>query len=156
MNDSFGIRSDILVEVHDKDGNLKSRSFQHNLRTNAGADFWNTQLFSTTPGGAGAGFLALTTNASAPGATDTTLTSEETTNGLARSTAITPTHTGGTSQSVIAHTFTYTGGVTKVIAKVGLFNAVTVGTLVLETLLSSTATVNTNGDTIAITWTVNF
>lgn len=154
--DRYCFRSDILVEVRDRDGNLKSRSFQHNLRTNVGADFWNTQLFSTAPGGAGAGFMALTTDATAPGATDTTLTSEETTNGLARTTALTPTHSAGASSSVFTKTFTYTGGVSKVIAKVGLFNATSSGTLVLETLLASTATVNTNGDTIAITWTINF
>lgn len=156
LADACHFRSDILVEVRDKTGKIKSRSFQHNLRTNVGADFWNTQLFSASPGGAGAGFMALTTDATAPNATDTVLASEETTNGLARSTVLTPTHTAGTSQSVFTKTFTYTGSTLKVIAKIGLFNAATVGTLVLETLLSSTASVSSNGDTIAITWTILF
>ena len=44
-NDKFHMSSDVWIEVRDKSGNLKSSSFQHNLRTNAGADFWDAQLF---------------------------------------------------------------------------------------------------------------
>jgi hypothetical protein len=158
-SDSFCLHSDIEVTVRDKYGSLKSHSFQHNLRTNGGADFWNTQLFGTSGINgqtATAGYMALTTDATAPAATDTTLTSEETTNGLARSAQLTPTHSAGATSSVFTKTFTYTGSTSKVIAKVGLFNASSAGTMVLETLLSSTGTVNANGDTITITWTINY
>lgn len=153
--DRVHFRSDILVVVRDKDGNEKSRSFQHNLRTNAGADFWDAQLFKVAAAGATANFIALTTDATAPAATDTTLTSEETLNGLARAQA-TDAHTAAASSSQLSKTFTYTGSTSKVIAKVGLFNAASAGTLALETLLASTATVNANGDTITITWTINY
>jgi len=153
--DHLRLRNVVEVVVRDKAGNVKSRSKTTNMRVNGGADFWDTQLFTTSPGGAGATFIGLTTDATAPGATDTTLTSEETTNGLARASA-SHSHTAASSTTTFTKTFTYTGSSSKVIAKVGLFNASSAGTLVLETLLSSTATVNANGDTISITWTINF
>jgi hypothetical protein len=242
-------RSDIWIEVRDKHGNLKSRCFQNNLRTNVGADFWDSQLFRISgtltgtntitsvaaasgtagPGGSAtsvytgtftnggnnayaglifiltggttaanngvflciasstttitlvniagaaqstgtlptvsttvypstfvnANWIALTTDATAAAAGDTTLASEETTNGLARAQA-TDTHTGGASSSLLSKTFTYTGAVTKTIAKVGLFDQSSNGRLILETVLSSTATVNANGDTLTINWTINY
>lgn len=156
-----GIRSDVLIIVRDKDGKEKSRSFQHNLRTNAGADFWNTQLFSTAPAAKGAGFMALSTGTTAT-ATDTTLPSEIITGTtLVRTTALTPTHTAASGQSQFTHTFTYDGTTPAppvVVGLLGLFNDTHAngGTLALETALSPTATVNANGDTIAITWTINY
>lgn len=153
--DHHGVYSDVEVTVRDAAGNIKSRSVQHNLRTNVGADFWHTQLFSLAPGGAGANYIAMTTDATAAAAADTVLATEETTNGLQRAQAGLS-HAGSATSTILSKTFTYTGGVSKVIAKVGLFNAAAVGTMVLETLLSSTATVNTNGDQITISWTVNF
>lgn len=160
IDDSFHVHSDVEVTVRDKFGNVKSHSVQKNLRTNVGADFWSQQLFGTGSPSATllATRMAITTDATAAGATDTTLASEETTNGLARTGALTPTHSSGTGASVFSNTFTYTGGSSKVIAKAGLFTDTHAngGTLVLETLLASTATVNTSGDTITITWTVNF
>src|SRR6266403_3864537 len=151
VEEKFKFSSDILVEIHDKDGNLKHRSFQKNLRTNVGADFWDQQLFKVGAAAATANFIGLTTDATAPAAGDTTLASEETTNGLGRAQAA-DAHTGSASSSVLSKTFTYTGSSSKVIAKVGLFNAASSGTLVLETLLTSTGTVNSNGDTITVTW----
>lgn len=153
--DNFIMYSDVEFTIRDKFGNQKHYSFQHNLRTNAGADFWNTQLFSTSPGTAGANYIALTTDTVAPAAADTTLTSELTTNGLGRAQA-TVTHTAAASSTQLSHTWTYTGSTSVVIAKVGLFNAATVGTMVLETLLTTTGTVSANGDTITVTWTINF
>lgn len=147
--------SDITLEIRDKDGNLKHRSQQKNLRTNAGADFWDQQLFKVGTAGATANFIALTTDATAPAAGDTTLASEETLNGLARAQAA-DAHTAGAASSTLSKTFTYTGSTSKTIAKLGLFNAASAGTLALETLLASTGTVNANGDTISISWTVNF
>lgn len=150
--------SDVEVIVRDKDGNLKSRSVQRNLRTNVGADFWNTQLFATGAAGAQANYIGLTTDSTAPAATDTSLASEETANGLGRAQA-TITHSAGASSSLLSHTWTYTGSTQKVIAKAGLFTAAgppIAGTMALETLLSSTATVNSNGDQITLNWTVNY
>jgi hypothetical protein len=240
----------VEVVVRDKFGNEKSRSVTHNLRTNLGADFWDSQLFalsqtltgtntitsiaaasgtngpngtkttvytgtftnggnnayagflitltggttaanngtylcvgsSTTtielanPNGATQGaptfptvwtttwtgqggyvfnWIGLTENSSAANAGDTTLTSEETTNGLGRAQA-SDAHSASATSSVLTHTWTYTGSSSKVIAKVGLFNQSTNGVMGLESLLASTATVNTSGDTITVTWTINY
>lgn len=156
--DRHFVFSDVEVIVRDKDGNLKSRSLQHNLRTNVGADFWNTQLFATGAASAQANYIGITTDTTAPAATDTSLASEETANGLARAQA-SVTHSSGTTSTVLSHTWTYSGSVTKVIAKAGLFNAAgppVAGSMALETLLSSTATVNSNGDQITINWTINY
>ena len=162
MNDRMPLMySDVTVEIRDKDGNLKFHAEQHNLRTNAGADFWNTQLFSTSPAAKGAGYMALSTATTAT-ATDTTLPSEITTGTtLVRTSALTPTHSAGTGQSQFTHTFTYDGATPSppvVIGLLGLFNDTHAngGTLALETALSPTATVNSSGDSVAITWTINF
>ena len=163
----FCTTKSVEVIVTDRHGNVKSRSITNfktkggppNLRVNGGADFWNTQLFSATlAAGNQANWIGLTTDSNVPAATDTALASEETANGLARMQA-TVTHTASASSSVLSATWTYTGSTSKVIAKAGLFTAVgppVAGTMVLETLLSSTATVNSNGDQITVNWTVNF
>lgn len=156
--DRHFVFSDVEVIVKDKDGNVKSRSLQKNLRTNVGADFWNTQLFATGAAGAQANYIGITTDNTAPAAADTSLASEETANGLARAQA-SVTHTTSATSTVLSHTWTYTGSTTKVIAKAGLFTAAgppVAGTMALETLLSSTATVNSNGDQITLNWTINF
>lgn len=245
--DRFEVFSDVVIEVRDKFGNLKSRSEQHNLRTTVGIDFWDFALFAisksltgtntissvaaasgtggpagtattvytgtftnggsnayagyiitltggssaanngtylclastattitlanpngvaqssgTEPtvqtavtGGSQANFIALTTDSTAPAAGDTTLASELATNGLSRAQA-TDTHTSGATSSALAHTWTYTGSTSTVIAKAGLFNASSGGSMILETLLSSTATVSANGDTVTCTWTITF
>jgi hypothetical protein len=159
--DRVTFRNTVEVVVRDKFGNVKSRSVTHNLKTNAGNDFLNKQMFGTSGifGQANtAGYLALTTDSTAPAAGDTTLASEETTNGLQRTAQLTPTHSAGANSTVFTNTFTYTGSSSKVIAKVGLFNDTHAngGQLVFETLLATTGTVNTNGDTITVTWTISY
>lgn len=128
---------------------------QRNLKTNAGNDLLNTNLFSTAATVAQANFIALTTDTVAPAAGDTILASEETLNGLARAQAAVS-HTAGAGSTQLSKTFTYTGSTAKVIAKVGLFNASSAGTMMLETLLSATGTVNANGDQLSVTWTVTY
>ena len=155
VRDRVRFRSDVLLEIRDKEGRLKHRSFQHNLRTNAGADFWDAQLFKVASAAATANYIALTADATTPAATDTTLPSEITTNGLGRAQAA-DAHTAGASSSALSKTFTYTGSSSVTIAKIGLFNASSSGTMALETLLATTGTVSSNGDTITITWTINF
>jgi hypothetical protein len=112
-------------------------------------------------GAAPAKYIGLTTDATAVAKGDTTLTSEETTNGLGRAlgtytlTLATPGALNGQVTYTITNTFTYTGSTSKVIAKGGLFTAASAGTMSFETVFPSTATVNANGDQIAVTWTVN-
>jgi hypothetical protein len=156
--DSFAVYSDIEVIVRDHAGRIKHHSWTHNIRTNVGIDFWNTQLFATGAAGSQANWMGITTDNTTPVATDTSLASEETANGLARAQA-TVTHTSGQTSTVLSHTWTYSGSVTKVIAKAALFTAAgppVAGSMCLESLLSSTATVNSNGDQVTINWTVNY
>jgi len=73
---------------------------KYNLLTDAGRDKAHAQIYTNTSAGArGAGFIAVTTDATAPADSDTTLTSEITTGGLARADASTKTHTAGTNSS---------------------------------------------------------
>jgi hypothetical protein len=116
-----------------------------------------TAAFTILPGGMPARYVGITTDTGAPAAGDTTLASEETTNGLTRALA-TYAHTGGVSSYTQAITFTYTGSTLKTIHKAGAFTASTNtagGIMVFETLLSNDASVNASGDAIAGTWTVN-
>lgn len=128
------------------------------MLTNAGKDFIAAQI-----GGAGgtatAAYLALTANATAPAAGDTTLTAEIVTAGGGLLRAIgTYAHTAGTSTYTITKTFTANGSdsLPVTVAKVGLLTASSSGTLVFETALSPTATLSASGDTLTITQTVTF
>jgi hypothetical protein len=129
-----------------------------NLITNAGEDVISRQTAcgaTNAPAcGNGGIYIALSTDTTAPSATDTSLASEQTTNGLARALG-TYSHTTGANTHQIAHTFTYscTTCTSTTIAKVGMFDASSGGNMMAETLLSPTATVSANGDQIIITWT---
>lgn len=126
---------------------------------NAGKDFVADALSKTSGRPACAEYLALTTNATAPAAGDTTLTSEYATasGGLIRGIA-TYAHTGGTSTYTLTKTFTAnsndTASLPVTIAKVGVFNASSSGTMVWSTLLSPTATISASGDALTVTSTI--
>lgn len=125
---------------------------KHNLITDGGQDFFSAQcLTNTSAGTRGAGFIGLTENGTAPAVTDTTLTAEITTNGLARADATTKTHTAGTDTTVIEHTFTASAAFSTV-QKSGLFNASSAGTMFAENTFTSTALANQ--DQIKVTWTI--
>lgn len=133
------------------DGATEDLGVSYNLRTTVGAD-WQADVMGNSTQPASARWIALTTNATAPSAGSTTLTGEITSGGLSRA-AGTYSHTGGTTNYKITHTFTATDAHTNV-QKAGLFNAASTGTLVFETLLSSSVTLADN-DTLTIEWTVN-
>lgn len=121
------------------------------LRTNAGAD-WQAQVMATTGAQpAACNYIALSNDATAPAATDTALTGEITTGGLARAQG-TFSHTAGTTSYTVSKTFTATATVSA--QKAGMFNAATGGTMCFENTFSA-VTLN-NGDTLTITWTVNY
>lgn len=126
------------------------------MRTNAGADFQAAQL-SGTPGAA-ATFMALTANATAPAATDTTLTGEIVTasGGLIRKAATYARGAAGATTYTLTATFTANANdsLPVTIAKFGVFTAASGGTLVWETALSSTATLSAVGDSVTITETI--
>lgn len=127
------------------------RGLSTNLRTTVGIDYVADSLGKSASRPAVAEFIAVSQNATAPAAGDTTLTSEETTGGLARA-AATYNHTGGATSYTLAKTFT-ASATFSTLQKAGLFNAASVGTLVLENTFTSTALAS--GDQLTITWTVN-
>jgi hypothetical protein len=120
-----------------------------------------TCTYVILPGQAPYWYIAVTTNATAPGATDTTLTSEITTggSGLIRKLA-TYGHTLGVASYSLAVTLTGTatdqGTGAQILAKAGIFNTLTgaTGRMQFETLISPTATITATGDQVTITDTV--
>lgn len=142
--------------VRDRFGKVKSRSFGPNLMTAAGGAWWENQLFGTpvtpTP------YIGITTNTASPFASDTTLSGEQTTDGLARAAATVVYPGGGTETDTVqlTITYTYTGSASLSIAKAGLFTASSAGTMIRETLLNEVATLTTSGDTLSLTWDISF
>lgn len=131
-------------------------AFMLQLRTNAGRDFQANVMGGGGLAGAGtaamrpADYIGLTADATAPNAGNTTLTSEVTSGSLSRAQAAYA-HTNGTATYTLTKTFT--SDQTIVVAKLGVFNANTGGTLVFETLLNAVASL-VSGDQLAITETV--
>ena len=125
---------------------------KHNLLTNSGRDWMHAQVYTNTSAGdRGAGYIALTTNAASPAATDTALTSEITTGGLVRADATTKTHSSGTNSTTLQHTFTSSATHTAVV-KAALFNAASSGTMAhINTFTSVTLQ---SADTLQVTWTL--
>lgn len=127
------------------------------LMTNAGQDHFFACTLSTSAQPAAANYMALTANATAPSASSTTLTGEIATasGGLIRAQA-TYAHTAGTTTATLTKTFTANSNDSRpvTIAKIGVLNAASSGTLVYETLLGSTATITNVGDALTVTHTV--
>lgn len=128
-----------------------------NLLTNAGRDMLHAQHMSTSTQPASCNYIALTANATAASASSTSLTAEIATasGGLVRAQA-TYAHTGGTNTTTLTKTFTANGSdsLPVTVAKIGVFNASSSGTLGYETLLNATATLTISGDNVTVTETV--
>lgn len=126
------------------------------LRTNVGTDAVHGQVFGTAAQPAAFNYIAVTANATAPAAADTTLTAEITTagGGLIRKQA-TYAHTTGTQTSTLTATFTANGSdsLPVTLAKAGVFNASSAGTMGFESLISPTATLSASGDNVTLTQT---
>jgi hypothetical protein len=138
-----------------RDGNEIYHYEDHNLITNAGKDYIADQLSDTPSATEIAKYIALSSDATAPAATDTSLTGEITAaTGLQRAGG-TFAHTAGTDNWTISNTFTAGASFTAV-QKAGLFTDGTNGapdTLVAENTFSS---VNlANNDQLTITWTID-
>lgn len=127
------------------------------MKTNAGHDFQAAVMGNRGSQPAAGDYMALTANATAPAAGDTTLTAEIATGGggLIRKQA-TYAHTAGTNTYTLTGVFTANGSdaLPVTVAKYGIFNASSAGTLVFETLLGSTATITASGDQLTVTVTV--
>lgn len=124
--------------------------------TNGGKDFVAAQLSGSASATAVAKWMALTANSGAPSAGDTALAGEIATGGggLVR-VAATYAHTPGTSTYTLTKTYTANGSdsLPVTVAKIGVFDASSVGTLVYETLLNATATLLAAGDALTVTET---
>lgn len=137
----------------DWDGSIERTG---DLRTNVGADFQANTMGATSGSGIGtsgfapANWIALTANAGAPAAGDTTLTGELA-GTLARAQAAFSHTTSAASYSLSK---TFTSDQTVVVAKIGVFNASSAGTMVFETLLNATASL-VSGDQLTVTETVS-
>jgi hypothetical protein len=123
------------------------------MRTNAGADFQAAVMGGTSAQPAQANYMGLSTDATAPGATDTTLASELTASGLGRAQA-TYAHTASSGTYTLSKTFTSADATPRTIQKIGVFNASSAGTLVFETALPSPPTL-VSGDQLTVTETVS-
>ncbi len=123
------------------------------LKTNAGHDFQFNVMANASSNGTGiyapANYIALSGDAGAPAATDTTLAGEAT-GALARVQAATIAHTTGTNTYSLQKTFTSDQTIT--IKKIGIFNAPTVGTMVFETAITPADLVS--GDQLQVTESV--
>lgn len=122
----------------------------HNLITNAGKDFISAQIGSSSPGANGANYIALSSDSTAPAATDTTLTGEISGSGLDRAQG-TYSHTAGTNTFTVQKVFTASGTVSA-IQKTGLFSASSSGTMMAENTFSSVNLIS--GDQLTVTWTI--
>lgn len=134
---------------------LIGASWNHNLRTNGGAD-WQANQMSGASVDARASWIGITDdNTQTLNASQTTLTSEETANGLARASG-TFNHAGGgaTSYTVKKDPFTFTAAGPITIYRSALFTASSGGTMVFIAAFGSSATL-INQDQLTVTWTVN-
>jgi hypothetical protein len=130
------------------------------MLTNAGRDMIAGAIGDSSGSRpAPAEYIGLTANSTTPSASSTSLTGEITTSGggLIRAKALYA-HTNGQATYTLTKTFTANSNdvpnLPVTIAKLGVFNAASSGTLVYESLLSATATLSASGDAVAITETV--
>lgn len=127
------------------------------LLTSVGRDALHAQHLSSAAQPASFNYMGITANSTAASAASTTLAGEIATagGGLLRAQA-TYAHTAGTNTTTLTKTFTANGtdALPVTVAKIGVFNAVTVGTLAYETLLNASATLTVSGDNVSVTDTV--
>ena len=139
----------VHVVARHADGTVFLDEWGHNLRTNAGIN-WQYGQMAGTPA-AVCSYIALTNTAITPNATDTSLSGEITTNGLARANG-TPTHTSNATSYTLSNTFTATG--TQAAQAAGMFNASSSGTLCFENTFTQASLVS--NDTLTVTWNITF
>lgn len=123
----------------------------HNLRTTAGGDWQASVMGNTSAPPATGNYIALSNDGTAPSASDTSVAAEIVSNGLSRAQG-TYAHTASTASYTVQKVFNATG--TQASQKTGLLNASSSGTLIFENTYTA-VTVN-NGDTLTVTWTINY
>lgn len=123
----------------------------------AGSTPGATTVYVILPTAPPAWYMALTANAGAPANGDTSLSAEITTGGGGLIRKICPVaHTAGAATYTLTPVFTANGSdsLPVTIAKVGVFNSITSGQMLFETLLGTTAVLSLSGDQLTVTDTV--
>ena len=113
--------------------------------TNAGKAVLRGRIEGVTALFGGNFYMVLSSDSTAINLTDTTLTGEQTTNGLQRA-VVTAAHTVGTNVWTFTNTFTYTGSSANAIYKVAIFDASSGGNLIAEYLAGTPTTFSNSGD----------
>jgi len=124
----------------------------YNLITNTGRVQLHTQVYGTT--GlltSGFNYIALTNDSTAPSATDTSLASELSGNGLSRVQGSVTLPSGSGTVTTISNTFTYTGS-SQSVQKTALFTASSGGVMNHE--IAFTPRVLFTSDTLALTFSI--
>jgi len=122
-----------------------------NLVLNAGRVQAHKQVYGTTGLGTnGFNYIALTNDAGAAAAGDTTLASEIAANGLTRAQGTVTLPTGSGNQTTVDKTFTATGS--QSCQKTALFDASSTGNMNHEATFTGRSLINT--DTIQVTFTI--
>lgn len=126
----------------------------HNLVTNTGRVQLHLQGYGTT-GLATNGFnyIGLTNDSAVPNASDTSLTSELTTDGLQRVQGSVVLASGMGDQTTVSNTFTFVTGSSQQVQKTALFNAGFPGGIMNHEIQFTQRTLFTL-DTLAITFTI--
>jgi hypothetical protein len=125
-----------------------------NIITNTGRVQIHTQCYGTT--GLltnGFNYIALTNDSGVPSASDTSLTSEITTNGLQRVQGSVVLPTGSGTQTTVSYTFTFTGS-SQQVQKTALFTAGYPGGVMCHEIAFTQRTIY-DLDTLAITFTIS-
>ena len=152
----------IEAKITRANGKKEQMSPTFNSRVNKGGDLTGSLLFATTfnsiTSPAAPKYIALSTSTLTPAAGDTTLTGETAASGMGRALGTVGGYTApsvldGAASNTVSKVFTASGTIT--IVSAALFDAASLGNLFVEANLSSSAILN-NGDTLTITWTVNY
>lgn len=147
----IGHHNQVRITARHKDGTIFSDQISTNLMTNAGLN-WLADIMSntSTPSvNAQCNYIAVTNTGITPGASDTALSGEISSNGLSRAQA-TYAHTSNATTYTLTKVFTASG--TQAAQAAGVFTAASSGTMCFEDTFTSASLLS--GDTLTIVWTV--
>ncbi len=151
--DKTGLQGRIKLDIYDKNGVLKdSTGWINNIITNAGKA--QIALLAGDATAIPFTYLAVGTSSTAVAATDTTLTAEVSTSGLARAAGTVSRVTTTVTNDTLNVTYTWTASGTITVQEVGLFNAASVGTMLGHALTGAKLVNNT--DILVGTYQVKF
>jgi hypothetical protein len=151
MKDTFKIRGSLTITHRGADGEEKSKTETHNIITNAGiAEV--TALMGNVGSPTAFTYLALGSSSTAVSATDTTLTTEITTGGLARAAATVTQETTTVSNDTLQLDKTWTATIPLTVEECGVFNDATTGDMLGHALTTTKALLAS--DTIQVTYKV--